>query len=104
MSIERTWCGTPRREDAGTPMTVYGWVDGRRDHGGLVFIDLRDVSGILQVVADADSARAAHAGLHGVRLEWVLRVIGTLRVRDPQNVNPKLATGEVELHAESCEV
>ena len=103
MSVDRTLCGTPRANDAGRAITVFGWVDRRRDHGGLIFIDLRDHSGILQVVIDPQTARGLHDA-HEVRLEWVLRVEGELRMRAPQNVNPKRDTGEVELHATACEV
>jgi len=84
-------------------MTVFGWVDRRRDHGGLIFIDLRDHTGTLQVVIDPQTARGL-GNAHEVRLEWVLRVDGELRARAPQNVNPKRETGEVELHAAACAV
>jgi len=85
-------------------MTVFGWVDRRRDHGGLIFLDLRDHSGVLQVVINPQTAPRAHAAAQGVRLEYVMRVSGTLRPRETHNVNLRLATGEVELHAEECEV
>jgi aspartyl-tRNA synthetase len=104
MSVARTSAGSPRAGDAGRAMTVYGWVDRRRDHGGLIFLDLRDHTGILQVVINPQAAPQAHAAAHGVRLEYVLRVHGVLRPRDPQNVNPRRSTGEVELHADDCEV
>ncbi|HEY8756353.1 MAG TPA: aspartate--tRNA ligase [Candidatus Dormibacteraeota bacterium] len=104
MSTERTLCGAPRASDAGTAMTVFGWVDRRRDHGGLIFLDLRDHSGVLQVVINPQTAPRAHAAAQGVRLEYVMRVSGTLRPRETHNVNLRLATGEVELHAEECEV
>ena len=85
-------------------MTVFGWVDRRRDHGGLIFLDLRDHSGILQVVINPETAPDAHANAHGVRLEYVMRVHGTLRAREPHNINPRRDTGEVELYADECEV
>src|SRR5437660_1184441 len=100
----RTYCGAPRADAAGSNLTVYGWVDRRRDHGGLIFLDLRDRSGILQVVINPETAPDAHAAIQDVRLEWVLRVEGELRRRDPQNVNSKRDTGEVELHARACTV
>ena len=104
MITERTVCGEPRPMHAGRTMTVYGWVDRRRDLGGLTFLDLRDRTGILQVVLHPESAPEAHeAGKH-VRNEWVLRVRGALRVRERANVNPKLETGEVELDATELEV
>jgi aspartyl-tRNA synthetase len=104
MSVERTLCGTPTAADAGRSMTVFGWVDRRRDHGGLIFLDLRDHSGILQVVINPQSAPQAHQAAHAVRLEYVLRVHGELRRREAQNVNPRRDTGEVELYADECEV
>ncbi|MEO8897622.1 MAG: aspartate--tRNA ligase [Candidatus Dormibacter sp.] len=104
MSVERTGAGVPRGADAGTTMTVYGWVDRRRDHGGLIFLDIRDHTGILQVVVSPQTAPQAHQAAHGVRLEYVLRVHGQLRHREPQNVNPRRDTGEVELVADDCEV
>ena len=104
MSTARTLCGAPRAAHAGATMTVYGWVNRRRDHRGVIFLDLRDGSGILQVVFNPETSLAAHTAAHGVRLEWVLRVQGELRARDAENVNPKLETGDVELHAGVCEV
>jgi len=104
VTVKRTRCGAPRAPDHGTSITVYGWVDHRRDHGGLVFIDLRDASGLLQVVVHPEASPEAYAAVRGVRLEWVLRVCGELRRREPANLNPKLATGEVELHVSECEV
>jgi aspartyl-tRNA synthetase len=102
MAVARVPCGEPRAGDAGRVVTVYGWVDRRRDHGGLTFIDLRDRSGILQVVFNPDTAGDAHRTVHGVRNEYVLRVDGEIRHRAPENVNPKRDTGEVELVAASC--
>ena len=104
MTTERTWCGEPRATVAGTTMTVFGWVDRRRDHGGLIFLDVRDRSGIVQVVVNPETAPAAHDAVQGVRLEYVLKVRGELRLRGEHNINPKHATGEVELHATECEV
>ncbi|MBV9099780.1 MAG: aspartate--tRNA ligase [Candidatus Dormibacteraeota bacterium] len=104
MSVTRTHCGAPRPADEGAHITVYGWVDRRRDQGGLIFLDLRDHTGILQVVLDAARAQEAHDAAHGVRLEYVLRVEGELRRRAAENVNPRLGTGEVELHATGCAV
>ncbi|MFN2582249.1 MAG: aspartate--tRNA ligase [Candidatus Dormibacteria bacterium] len=104
MTTERRLCGTPRAGDAGARMTVYGWVDRRRDQGGLIFLDLRDHSGILQIVIDAHESPHTHEAARNVRLEYVLRVDGELRARAPENLNPKLGTGEVELRAERCAV
>ncbi|HVC05825.1 MAG TPA: aspartate--tRNA ligase [Candidatus Acidoferrales bacterium] len=104
MTTERTYCGTLRAEAAGTRATVFGWVDRRRDHGGLIFIDLRDASGILQVIIDPIEAPEAHRAAREARLEWVLRFEGEIRLRAPENVNPKRATGAIELRAASCTV
>jgi aspartyl-tRNA synthetase len=104
--------GTLRAEHAGETVTVAGWVDTRRDHGGVAFLDLRDRSGLLQVVADTGAAEGGGIGqasdaleaAHRVRSEWVLRVTGTVRARPEGMVNDKLATGAVELAATSIEV
>ena len=100
----RTYCGEPRGSDAGAQLTVYGWVDRRRDHGGLTFIDVRDRSGLLQVVLNPAESPQAHHAAKDLRNEWVVRVAGELRRRAPENVNPRRDTGEVELHATSLEV
>ena len=76
---------------------VSGWVHRRRDHGGLIFIDLRDRSGLLQLVFHPETAPAAHAAAHRLRSEDVITVTGTIRRREPENVNPNLPTGEIEL-------
>jgi aspartyl-tRNA synthetase len=104
VSTDRTYCGTPRLADSGKQATVFGWVDHRRDHGGLIFIDLRDHTGILQVVIDPNEAPEAHRAAREARLEWVLRFEGEIRTRTPENVNPKRETGEVELRAGACTV
>jgi aspartyl-tRNA synthetase len=104
VTTERTYCGAPRLPAAGARATVYGWVDRRRDQGGLIFIDLRDHTGILQVVIDANDAPEAHRAAREARLEWVLRFEGEIRMRAPENVNPKRETGEVELRAGACSV
>ena len=104
MTTDRTYCGTPRAGDAGRPATAFGWVDRRRDHGGLIFIDLRDHTGILQVVIDPNDAPEAHGAAREARLEWVLRFEGEIRLRSPENVNPKRETGEIELRASACSV
>jgi aspartyl-tRNA synthetase len=95
--------GTLRAEQVDQTVTVAGWVDTRRDHGGVAFIDLRDRTGLLQVVADPEQSEALEAA-HRVRSEWVLRVTGTVRARPEGMVNDKLATGAIELAATSIEV
>ncbi len=90
--------GTLRASDAGTTVTLAGWVATRRDHGGVTFIDLRDRSGQVQVVL-RDTTVA-----HDLRNEWVVQVVGEVRPREPHNVNPNLATGEVEVVASSMQM
>jgi aspartyl-tRNA synthetase len=92
-----TWCGDPRAADAGREVRVAGWVHRRRDHGGLVFIDLRDRTGLLQLVFHPESAPVAHAAARELRPEDVVSAAGPLAARDPANVNPDMPTGEVEL-------
>ncbi|MFL5913762.1 MAG: aspartate--tRNA ligase [Gaiellaceae bacterium] len=91
------WAGDLRADRVGETVRVAGWVHRRRDHGGLIFIDLRDRTGLLQLVFDPDDAKEAHAAAHSLRSEDVLSVTGELTARAPDVVNPKLATGEVEL-------
>ncbi len=97
-------CGEPRASQAGTDVTLCGWVDRRRDHGDLTFIDLRDRYGKTQVIASAKDQAAAHAALKDARAEWVLRVRGRVRERPGGTRNPKLPTGDVEVVASSIHV
>ena len=98
------WCGELRAGDAQSSVRVAGWVHRRRDHGGLIFIDLRDRSGILQLVFHPDLAPAAHAVAHQLRSEAVVSVAGELVLRDAPNVNPELPTGEIELTVAAIEL
>ncbi|HUB76412.1 MAG TPA: aspartate--tRNA ligase [Solirubrobacteraceae bacterium] len=91
------WAGDLRAAEVGSELTVAGWIHRRRDHGGLIFIDLRDRSGLLQLVFHPESAPQAHAAAHDLRSEGVISVTGRLVARDPDTVNPSLPTGEVEL-------
>ena len=103
-----TWrdrmAGTLRREHVGERIHVAGWAARRRDHGGLVFVDLRDESGVLQLVANPERAAEAAGSAHGVRAEFVLRAAGEVVARAPEAVNPSLATGEVELQVDELEI
>jgi aspartyl-tRNA synthetase len=100
-TLERTHtCGQLRAAEAGQHVVLMGWVNRRRDHGNLIFLDLRDRSGITQVVLDKDLAREGHAKAEHVRPEYVVAVKGTLRRRDSGAINPKMPTGEVELVAD----
>ncbi len=91
------WAGSLTGERADTPARVAGWVHRRRDHGGLIFIDLRDRSGIVQLVFHPDRAPEAHKAAHALRSEDVLTAAGTIVRREDANVNPQLPTGEIEL-------
>jgi aspartyl-tRNA synthetase len=98
------WCGELTAERAGTRARVAGWVHRRRDHGGLIFIDLRDRSGIVQLVFHPETAPAAHEAAHALRSEDVLSATGSVVRRDPENVNPNLPTGEIELAVDQLEI
>src|SRR5919205_2988005 len=98
------WAGDLRKADVGETPRVAGWVHRRRDHGGLVFIDLRDRSGILQLVFHPESAPDAHALAQRLRSEHVLSAAGEIVRREEGNVNPRLATGEIELAVAGAEV
>ena len=99
-----SWCGELSAARTGTPARVAGWVHRRRDHGGLIFIDLRDRSGIVQLVFHPDAAPDAHAAAHALRSEDVVSAAGEVVARDPGNVNPNLATGEIELAVAGLEI
>ena len=93
------YCGEVNRSAVGREVTVAGWVHRRRDHGGVIFIDLRDREGLLQVVFDPDRAEM-FAEAERLRSEYVLQVEGRVRERPAGTVNPSLASGEVELLVE----
>jgi aspartyl-tRNA synthetase len=95
-------CGQLRKTDVGATVRLSGWVNRRRDHGGLIFIDLRDHYGITQCVIEPDAS--AFAAVDVARSEWVLTLTGKVVARSPETVNSDLATGEVELRIESCTV
>jgi aspartyl-tRNA synthetase len=97
-------CGELGLEQAGEQVTLAGWVDARRDHGGLVFVDLRDWSGIVQLVVNPEHARAAADAAHDLRNEFVIQIEGNLVPRSPELVNPNLPTGEVEVQVERLEI
>src|SRR3954471_22517379 len=98
------WAGQLRRDDVDQSHRVAGWVHRRRDHGGLIFIDVRDRTGLLQVVFHPDTATEAHAAAHKLRAEDVVSVQGVVVPREEGTVNPNLATGEVELSARELTV
>ena len=90
-------CGELRASHDGIEVTMAGWVNRRRDHGELIFIDLRDRFGLVQLVADPEISPEAHAALKPVRNEWVVKVVGVVRKRPVDMVNPDLSTGEIEV-------
>jgi len=102
VSLRTRYAGTLRASDEGAEVALCGWVAHRRDHGGVVFIDLRDREGLVQVVLDPTSPGCAEA--HRLRSEYVIRVEGTVRPRPEGTVNPNLPTGEVEVAAARLEV
>jgi len=91
------YCGEPRADAVGRELILAGWVQSRRDHGGLIFVDLRDRSGVVQVVFNPEADAAAHEKAKQIRSEDVIAVRGTLGKRPPETLNTELATGEVEL-------
>jgi len=93
-----------RPDDVGRTVTVAGWVQTRRDHGGLVFVDLRDEEGLLQVVFNPANAAEAAETAHTLRNEFVIRARGEIVKRTPETVNPAMATGEIELQAAELDV
>lgn len=95
-------CEGLRKSDVGNTIRLSGWVHRVRDHGGVLFIDLRDHYGMTQVVADPDSPAFNTAEM--VRGEWVIRIDGEVKARDPEAVNPKLPTGEIEVFARDIEI
>ena len=90
--------------NAGGRVRLAGWVHRRRDHGGLIFVDLRDRSGLIQLVFDPEAAPEAHAAAHRFHAEDVVSVDGEVAPRDPKNVNPNIATGAVELRVAEVEL
>jgi len=97
-------CGELRKKDVGAEVTLAGWVDRRRDHGGLIFIDLRDREGITQVVFDPEKSAACHKTASRMRSEYVVRVSGQVSRRPKGTENPRLPTGDIEVIARSARI
>ncbi len=98
------YCGEVRPDDVGRTVAVAGWVARRRDHGGLIFIDLRDHSGVVQLVVNPERAAEAAKIAHDIRSEFVLRARGEVVARTPEAVNPALATGAIEVQVDELEI
>jgi len=98
------FCGDLRKEDIGKQVCLMGWVHRRRDHGGLIFIDLRDRTGIGQLALDPDRDPEAHAKAESVRNEFVIAAIGTVSPRPAGTVNPKMKTGDVEIEVSELRI
>src|SRR2546421_5590166 len=103
-SYRDSWCGQLTAERAETQARVAGWVHRRRDHGGLIFIDLRDRSGIVQLVFHPQTSGEAFAKAERLRSEHVVAAAGEVVRREEGNVNPNLATGEIELAVSELEL
>jgi aspartyl-tRNA synthetase len=97
-------CGDLRAEHIGDSVVLAGWVNRRRDHGGVTFIDLRDRAGIVQIVANPENSADSHSAAVDVRAEWVIQIEGLVRRRPEGLENPKLPTGEVEVEIRKLEV
>ncbi|TET46751.1 MAG: aspartate--tRNA ligase, partial [Dehalococcoidia bacterium] len=97
-------CGELRKEHVGVKVTLAGWVDRRRDHGGLIFIDLRDREGVVQVAFNPEIAKECHQVASKMRGEYVVRISGEAALRPPGTENPKLPTGDVEVIAHDAEI
>ncbi|MEM6446653.1 MAG: aspartate--tRNA ligase [Cyanobacteria bacterium P01_D01_bin.123] len=98
------YCGTVGLDLVGESVTLYGWIDRRRDHGGVIFLDLRDRTGIIQLVSDPTKTPATYEIAGDVRNEYVIKVTGTVHRRPDESLNPRLATGEIEIYADQLEI
>ncbi len=102
--MDHIYCGTLSAKDIGNDVVLAGWVFRRRDHGGLIFVDLRDVTGIMQVVFSPEIAPDAHAAAHEIKQEYVIKVQGKVSRRPAGTENPNIPTGEVEVYVTRLEV
>ncbi len=98
------YCGELRSKHIGETVTLYGWVDRRRDHGGVIFLDVRDRSGIVQIVSDPERTPDSYHGAESLRGEYVVKITGRVTSRPADSLNPKLPTGEVEIYADEIEL
>ncbi|MDX2273185.1 MAG: aspartate--tRNA ligase [Cyanobacteriota bacterium] len=98
------YCGQLASADIGQQVTLCGWIDRRRDHGGVIFLDLRDRSGLVQLVSDPQKTPDSYEVAGEVRSEYVVQIHGTVCERPPESVNPRLATGTIEVYADRIEI
>ncbi|MGQ9873030.1 aspartate--tRNA ligase [Leptodesmis sp.] len=98
------YCGQLRAENIGETVTLCGWVDRRRDHGGVIFIDLRDRTGIVQIVSDPERTPESYPAADSLRNEYVVRITGRVSQRPDESLNPRLDTGEIEIYADQIEI
>ena len=98
------YCAELNELNVGEEVELVGWVNSHRDHGGVIFIDLRDRSGIIQIVADPADSKEAHAAAEKVKDEYVIKVKGKVRLRGEGLENPKLKTGKIEIIADNIEI
>ena len=97
-------CGELTRDQDGQTVTLMGWVHGRRDHGGVLFIDVRDRFGVTQLVFDVEADQTIHAQANELRNEFVIAATGTVRLRPEDSVNPQITTGEIEIRVDALDV
>ena len=98
------YCGELRNEHVDQVVTLYGWVDRRRDHGGVIFVDLRDRSGVVQIVSDPERTPETYPQAEALRNEYVVKIQGRVTRRPEDSLNPKLPTGEIEIYADTLEL
>ena len=98
------YCGEIRSSNIGETVTLYGWVDRRRDHGGVIFLDLRDRTGIVQIVSDPQRTPDSYEQANALRLEYVVKVTGRVSQRPDDSLNPRLPTGEIEIYVDNIEL
>jgi len=98
------YCGEVRTAQIGETVTLCGWIDRRRDHGGVIFLDLRDRTGIIQIVSDPQRTPDSYQDAEALRNEYVVKITGRVTGRPEDSLNPKLPTGEVEIYADRIEI
>ncbi len=98
------YCGELRGDHSGQTVTLFGWIDRRRDHGGVIFLDLRDRSGIVQIVSDPERTPGTYSLAEDMRNEYVIKVQGRVSERPEDSLNPNLPTGEIEIYADQLEL